>query len=429
MKKLTLVLSLAAFLTPICSAQSPGNEFLVEIKGAQSIDKLNRKFGTMTLKEIRSNSLYLIGARGNSVSAASLATDSSVESAEVNSKFKLGDDTVTIYLLDGGDRETLNGTDVPKAYSQQPALSIIEADKTRGLSTGAGARVAIVDTGADFFHPALRPWLEPGVDLVSGISAAEDDKQATMALLDSAATTDLNDAEGAASGWGSLLNQGFIRRPGSLPPALGHGTLVAGMVHLVAPDAMLVPIKAFDSDGTTTLSRIVESVYRAMDLRVDVLNMSFSSPQDSPILRKAIDAAKSTGMTVVSAMGNDGRNVGSVFPASYTAVLGVAASDLSDNLASFSNYGKSVSLCAPGTYVISTAAGGKYAIVSGTSFSAPLVSGTAALIVSLRPNGNSEGPMILGSTDKLGLSPNPAGLLGSGRLNVRKSLERVLHDQ
>lgn len=107
----------------------------------------------------------------------------------------------------------------------------------------------------------------------------------------------------------------------------------------------------------------------------------------------------------------------------------MAASDLSDNLASFSNYGKSVSLCAPGTLVISTTAGGKYAVVSGTSFSAPLVSGTAALIASLRPHGNSEGPMILQSTDELGLTANPTVQVGTGRLNVRKALERVVHAQ
>src|SRR2546425_469548 len=78
----------------------------------------------------------------------------------------------------------------------------------------------------------------------------------------------------------------------AFPPAFGHGTLVAGTIHVVAPDARLVPIKAFDAYGYTTMFNLIESVYKAIDLDVDVLNMSFSTMENSDIFRKALNTAR-----------------------------------------------------------------------------------------------------------------------------------------
>src|SRR6202008_3818249 len=85
----------------------------------------------------------------------------------------------------------------------------------------------------------------------------------------------------------------------SLPPAFGHGTMVAGMIHAVAPEARLIPIKAFDAYGFTTTFKITSAVYEAISLGADVINMSFSTTQYSDALKHAIDAAKNAGISIV----------------------------------------------------------------------------------------------------------------------------------
>ena len=79
-------------------------------------------------------------------------------------------------------------------------------------------------------------------------------------------------------------------------PAYGHGTMVAGLIHLVAPDARIMPLRAFGADGSATISQIVEAIYFAVDRKVDVINMSFSVREDSPALREALDFAASNGV-------------------------------------------------------------------------------------------------------------------------------------
>ena len=125
-----------------------------------------------------------------------------------------------------------------------------------------------------------------------------------------------------------------------LPPKFGHGTLVAGLLHAVAPEASLVPIRTFDVYGNSTVFLATAAVYAAVDLEVDVINMSFSIGQDSMVFREAMDYAEASGIVLVASVGNDSRDAGNVYPAAYSNVLGVAATHNKDDyLASFSNYG------------------------------------------------------------------------------------------
>ena len=109
-------------------------------------------------------------------------------------------------------------------------------------------------------------------------------------------------------------------------PAYGHGTMVAGLIHLVAPDAKIMPLRAFGADGSATISQIVQAIYYAVDREVDVINMSFSVKQDSPTLKAALDYAASKGVICVASAGNDGQAI-QVWPAAYSNVIGVAATD------------------------------------------------------------------------------------------------------
>ncbi len=418
MKRFLYVVIFSLAINAAILGQRSRTELIVTLKDGGSIDSVNKDNKTTTLKRIGGTNTYLLAQEADAAQALpKFKKGSSVDTVELNSRIELADGAETVFLLDDNaettfllDKKTiLNGVEVPAAYSQQAALSIIEADQARDLSTGAATRIATIDTGVDFSHPALRPWLDAGEDLVNGRSASEYDG---LALADSAETI-------------FLLDTGDGQKS-ALPTAFGHGTLVAGVIHVVAPDAVIVPIKAFDPYGRTSLFTVVEAVYRAIELKVDVVNMSFSTGEDSLALRQAVNKAHASGVTVVSSMGNGGQHVESVYPAAYSGVYGVSATDLLDHLALFSNYGKTASISAPGTDVISTAPGGRYAMVSGTSFSAPLVSGTVALLASHQNRGNAQGPLVLASAESIdNKNPGFAHMLGSGRLNVRLALQRL----
>jgi subtilisin family serine protease len=328
-------------------------------------------------------------------------------------------------LLDGQTLTTFYGTTVLQSYVNQPAVTITHVDQARSVSTGAGTHIAYIDTGVDFYHPALRPWLDPGVDVLNGQTASEIDplSQQEVSLLDQQQVSLLDKR------FTYLLDQALVslldggNGTTTFPQDFGHGTLVAGILHLVAPEARIVPIKAFNADGGTTMFDIIEGVYQAAQMGVDVVNLSFSTAQDSVTLRKAIADAQNAGVTVVASVGNDGTN-SSLFPADYANVIGVAATDFNDQLASFSNYGEAVSVDAPGAYVVSTVPGGRYAAAWGTSFSAPMVSGEIALLASLRSHGQSDPKIVLKTADSIdNLNPGFKKMLGNGRINAYEALK------
>jgi thermitase len=420
-------------------AESGGQEYIVTLSSGASISALNRAHRTRTIAQIPNTSIYLIKTDDDDSDdkiLKHLQHDKSVQSVEKNARIKLHSDQqapldsaladAMASLLDGHTLDTFYGTNVLRSYIDQPALRLTRVNDVRDISTGAGTRVAYIDTGVDPYHPALRPWLDPGVDLLNNRSTSELDglSDAMASLLDDAMASLLDrrflflldDA------MASLLdgeNSGHV-----FPSAWGHGTLVAGVIHVVAPNARIVPIKAFDAYGHTTMFTIVEGVYSATNLDADVLNMSFSTPEYSVTLRKAIADARAAGIVVVASVGNDGHNVDAIYPASYPGVIGVAATDFNDHIASFSNYGKSVSVVATGAFVISTVPGGRYAAAWGTSFSAPIVSGAIALRASMRGHGHSDSSLVINTADSIDfLNPGFEGQLGKGRVNVRRALK------
>jgi subtilisin family serine protease len=427
------------FALGFSGARSGGQQYVVKLKGGRSIGALNRAHGTQTLSQIPNTYIYLISAAntdaGDTILHA-IQNDDAVDTAEKNAAIRLHSDprtalssvfaNVTPFSLDDHTLTTFFGTNVLKAYVIQPALALVHANDVRGISTGAGTRVAYIDTGVDPYHPALLPWLDPGVDLLNNRSASEFDglSDAGASLLDDAGASLLDirfsfilDDAGA-----SLLDGGY--NGVSFPSALGHGTLVAGAIHAVAPNATLIPIKAFDPWGQTTMFLIIQGVYYARDRGVDVLNMSFSTYQYSVILRKAIADASAAGVSVVAAAGNDGLQVSNIYPASYEGVVGTGATDFSDHIAGFSNYGKAVDVVATGAFVVSTAPGGRYAAAWGTSFSAPLVSGAIAVIAATGKYGRSDSLRVVNTADNIdALNAGYGKQLGKGRINLRRALK------
>jgi len=435
------LLAVAGFILSLLTlsrANSAGQQYIVALKNGESVAALNKAHGTKTVGQVHDTSIYLLESIGEDDDKVlkDLKKDKAVETAENNGRVKLRSDNEAplspilvqqmAALLDGQTRTTFFGTNVLKAYVEQPALYVTRVNEVRSVSTGAATRVAFIDTGVDFDHPALRPWLEPGVDLLGKNGSELDGLSQQMATL--------IDQQGA-----SLLDHRFLfvlnqsmaslldndSGADAFPTDFGHGTLVAGVIHVVAPDARIVPIKAFDANGDTTMFTIINAIYRTRELNVDVLNMSFSTEEDSETLRKAIFALQSDGVSVVASAGNDASGSMNLFPASYPGVTGVAATDFDDRLASFSNYGKAVSVSAPGAFLVSTVPGGKYAAAWGTSFSAPMVAGANALLASVRGHGRSVSPIIINTADFIDcLNPGFEKKLGTGRINLKQALKR-----
>src|SRR5262249_37158596 len=138
-------------------------------------------------------------------------------------------------------------------------------------------------------------------------------------------------------------------------------------------------------------------------------------------LKNAIKDAVKSGVIVVASAGNDNTSVPQ-YPAAYPDVVSVAATDLNDVKAPFSNYGATISVSAPGTHIISAYPGGYYAELSGTSFSAPLVAGEAALLRSVKAN-SSTAAIEAGVDNIDAANPKYVGQLGTGRINLLKALQ------
>jgi subtilase family protein len=274
------------------------------------------------------------------------------------------------------------GTTAWEGYLQQPANDIVRLRETHCSlrQTGAGI-VAVIDTGVDPDHPALGPVLVAGYDFTrntGGGSEKADSSlgQASAAVLDgtyvvnSSTLVMLNQASAAV-----------LDDPAHA--AFGHGTMAAGIVHLAAPTAKIMPLKAFGADGQGYTSDIIRAIYYATQKGAKVLSMSFSRPTSSAELKRAIDNAVGKGLIAVASAGNDGSS-SAVYPAAYDNVIGVASTSNADTRSSFSNYGaKDVWVAAPGEGIITTYPWGSFAAAWGTSFSAPYVSGQAALLVGM----------------------------------------------
>ncbi len=281
----------------------------------------------------------------------------------------------------------LYGTTVWSGYANQPAAQIIRAPQARSTFGVSGAGiVADIDTGVDPNHPALKPVLLPGYDFTRnqpGGSEMTDLGGATGSACSScqAAFVDQHTAAMLDQHTAAMLdNTGF--------EAFGHGTEVLGMVHMVAPTAKLMPLKAFGADGSGTLSNIIAAIYYAVQNHANVINMSFELAANSNELSKAINYANAKNVICVASSGNDGQQE-VVYPAGIQYVMGVASTNDFDQRSSFSNYGNQVVWVAgPGENVVTTYPFGSYSVTSGTSFTSPMVAGAVALLIDRQANMN-----------------------------------------
>jgi hypothetical protein len=309
------------------------------------------------------------------------------------------------------------GSSVWYGYANQPAAQIINLSNAQNSFNVSGSGiVADIDTGVDPNHPALKAVLLSGYDFTRNQPGASE-------LLDlngyqATACSSCQPAYVNQSSAAMLDQSSAAMLDGSPDEAFGHGTEVMGVIHLVAPTARLLPLKAFQSNGTGNLSDIIRAIYYAVQNHANVINMSFDLTSSSTELTDALNYATSHGVVCIASAGNDGEDE-VVYPAALqSSVAGVASTNDFDQRSSFSNYGNQIVwLAAPGEEIVTTYPFGAYAASNGTSFSAPFVSGTASLLINLKGSVNqSQAESALTHEDYVG--PN----MGHGRLDVYRTL-------
>jgi subtilisin family serine protease len=269
-------------------------------------------------------------------------------------------------------------------WSEQWGLRTIRLptawDATRG---SVNVLVAVLDTGIEGAHPDLAGEVLPaGHDFVNGDSDPADDE--------------------------------------------GHGTAVAGVIGAVTNNGKgqagacwtctLLAEKVLNASGEGDTVKIALGLIDAVDSGARIVNMSLGGPGESQTLANAVSYAIGKGVVLVAAAGNSGTSA-PFYPAAYPGVIAVAASDQSDHLYDWSNYGSWVGVAAPGCNV-ATLRGGGYGNFCGTSSAAPIVSGLAALALAANPG--ATGNDILQAIER-GVVPIGGSVL-YGRVDAPKTL-------
>jgi thermitase len=274
----------------------------------------------------------------------------------------------------------------PARYFEQYAEANLLLDSAHLLNRGEETVVAIIDGGVDNTHPLFTERLD-------------------------AASFDFVDVDYEPWIYAGLAGD--------------HGTFVAGVAARAAPDASLMIMRCFSASGTGTSITIAHGIYHAARNGADVINMSFGMDHHDGTIADAISAAfLQYGTMLTAAAGNYGEEL-ERFPGSHPYVLNVAAVDSSDIKADFSNYGLTVAATAPGVNIYSSLTGGNvWGWWCGTSFSAPFVSGLAALLRSIYPNSDPGfiGNLISETSDDIDyLNPQYTFMLGTGRVNYLRA--------
>ena len=308
------------------------------------------------------------------------------------------------------------GTSVTHGYVNQPAAQIIRVAQAHSVFNVSGAGiVADIDTGVDPNHPALQGVLLAGYDFTRnqpGGSELNDISMSTPPPCQTCAAAYVNQHTAA------MLDQHTAAMlDGSQYAAFGHGTMVMGVIHLVAPTAQLLPLKSFSANGNGSLSNILAAIYYAVQNHASVINMSFDLTTSSTELADAINYANKNNVILAASSGNDGKQE-MVYPAGLQNVMGVASTNNQDQRSTFSNYGNQIVwVAAPGEGVITTYPFATYAAGWGTSFSSPMVAGTASLLVNMQSStSENQASWAVAHAKWIGLN------MGNGRLDVYGSL-------
>lgn len=309
--------------------------------------------------------------------------------------------------------------------ANQWGLPKIQAELAWDITTGSSnVVIAIVDDAVLLSHEDLAPviWVNPG-ETLNGI---DDDGNGYV--------DDIN-------GWDVADNDNDPNPPGTVTNSnFTHGTHCAGIaaaatdngigIASISYNVRIMAVKSkTDASSGGSLQAPYLGVQYAIAAGADIISMSWGGSGFSQTYQILFDVANANGIVLVAAAGNSNSSI-PFYPAAYNNIISVGATDIVDQKASFSNYGTTLDVVAPGKDIWSCLAGSNnsYGNLSGTSMACPLVSGLVGLMLSqnslLTP---SEIEACLESTcDNIDAqNPSYIGLLGAGRINANQALQCI----
>ncbi len=443
-----------------------GKRIYVKYKSTASstgISNLEQQFGITKQKVTYGVSIYTIPSSGSIFSICdSLITSSIVDSAEI--------------AISGKLHSTPND---PLASTYQWYLSKIDAYGAWNTNTGSNnVVVAVIDNGIHYPHPDLgngtgtnnyeniwkngpeNDWSNP-MDPATG--NATDNNSPTNGFVD--------DYKGINTFQQIFVNNTtvipFTNNNYSLPyytmaspidiPLMNHGTIIAGIIGAKTNNGIgmsgiaggwgntgcqIMSINTCDQTdpGILDPSDAADAITYAVDNGAKIISLSYGFPTNYSVQANAINYANTHGVVVMCSSGNSNGTI--TFPAAYSSVISVGGTDQTDSKASFANYGPGLTIAAPATNIYSTTFTNGYSYnnpsfpstgVGGTSFASPMVSATAALMISENSclSKDQVKDLLINTADKVGgydyyWSPAKFGHskeLGYGRLNTRHAVE------
>ena len=355
------------------------DEILVRLQPGVSINTINARYNTTTTETEIPNSVYKVRVSDPD------DLDSTVEAMQTDVDLIWASLTYLGETPEGSRRTlaVIDGDPTPGEYFDQQVLTRMRVEQAQQISKGAGVVVAVIDTGVDYDHPDLTDHVLRG----SGNEVIGHD----FVDLDSDPMDETNGADEDGDG--------------DIDEGAGHGTHVAGIIALVAPEAKIVPIRVLDTEGVGFSDDIAAAIRWFIDPanvpgNKKVINLSLGIPDIDrveiihDVIKEVIDDEELP-IPVIASAGNDGLEEVH-YPASEGDVFSVAAVDKNDIAADFTNH-HDVDFAAPGIAnnnsgvgIYSTFINGQYATWAGTSMSAPFVSGLAALIKSVEPTAEQQ---------------------------------------
>jgi len=312
-------------------------------------------------------------------------------------------------------------------YGDQWGLQAVGAPMAWDINQGSSEiPIAIIDTGCELTHPDLAAslWTNPGE--IAGNNIDDDNN----GYVDDIHGWDFVDAPSFPS------SGDYLVRDADPSDENGHGTAVAGIcgaqmnnglgVAGLAPGCPIMVLRAGNMDGYLQEDDVASAIFYALDNGAKIINMSFGDTQASPMLEDVMTYATQAGLILVAAAGNYG-SAAMVYPAAYNSVLCVGASDQTGQRASFSSYGTSLDLLAPGSGIYTTLLNEGYGTLlggNGSSYSAAFASAAAGLILSEHPEWNAN--MVISTLKSSCEDVEPAGWdaqSGQGLLRADRALQ------
>ena len=221
--------------------------------------------------------------------------------------------------------------------------------------------------------------------------------------------------------------------PENLTNTFGHGTAVASLIAGnsvsapgIAPAAELVSIRVGDETGKADSFALAAGILAALDAKVQIINISMGTRENNPLIEEAVLLARDRNVVIVAASGNSEQE-DACYPAAYPSVISVGAVDARGVHLDFSNYGTYLSVTAPGYAINAAWPGDRYAKISGTSASAPIVTGAIAATMSngsgIEMSAREAAEIVMNYSDEAGL-PGPDSEFGVGILNMARVMNR-----